>query len=109
MKNASYYCFNCSTGMSGINFLKAISGSSYEEIRKEYTKLFLKSGLSSSLSSTWQKPNDEPDLFNLKSIIDPDWKKPLTSEATEYLEKRKVLDAPFLQDPLWSYFSKEKK
>ena len=106
-KSGSYYCFNCSTGMSGINFLKAISGSSYEEIRKEYTRLFLKSGLSTSLSSTWQKPDDEPSLFEMKSVIKPEWKNPLSEKATEYLNNRKVLDAPFLQEPLFSTYAKK--
>ena len=106
-KSGSYYCFNCSTGMSGINFLKAISGSSYEEIRKEYTRLFLKSGLSTNLSSTWQKPDDEPSLFEMKSVIKPEWKNPLSEKATEYLNNRKVLDAPFLQEPLYSTYAKK--
>ena len=109
LKNASYYCFNCSQGMSGIKFLEFISGSSYENIRKEYTRLFLKSGLSNSLSSHFEIPTREPTIFDVKSIINPEWKNPLTEDAKKYLEDRKVLDAPFLQDPLYSCFNSRTK
>ena len=61
----SYYCFNCSTGMSGIKFLEIISGSNYADIKREYARLFLKSGLSAGLSSTYQIPSSEPSLFEL--------------------------------------------
>ena len=107
LQNASYYCFNCSTGMSGINFLKAISGNSYEEIKREYTRLFLKSGLSTSLSSVWQKPDDEPSLFEMKSVIKSEWKNALSEKAQKYLKDRMVLDAPFLQEPLYSTYAKK--
>ena len=63
MKNASFYCFNCSTGMSGIKFLEFISGSSYADIRKEYMKLYLKSGQSLSLSANYDIPSEEPSMF----------------------------------------------
>ena len=107
LQNASYYCFNCGTGMSGINFLKVISGSSYEEIKREYTRLFLKSGISTSLSSIWQKPDDEPSLFEMKSVIKQEWKNSLSDKATSYLKNRKVLEAPFLQEPLYSTYAKK--
>ena len=109
LKNASYYCFNCSTGMSGIKFLEFISGNDYENIRREYTRLFLKSGLSNSLSAHYEIPSSEPTIFNVQSIINPDWKNPLTEDAKKYLEGRKVLDAPFLQDPLYSCFNSKTK
>lgn len=48
---ASYYCFNCSTGMSGIKFIEFISGQDYADIKREYAKLFLKSGLNTQLSN----------------------------------------------------------
>ena len=46
---ASFYCFNCSTGMSGIKFLEYISGNSYEQIKKEYFKMRFKHGINTSL------------------------------------------------------------
>lgn len=111
LKNASYYCFNCGTSMSGIRLLKLLSGSDYEAIHREYINLFLKSGLDSSLSSTVWIPNsdDEPSVFNLKPALDASMKKPLTSKAKEYLDSRKVLDAPFLKEPLYSVISKDGK
>lgn len=108
-KTASVYCFNCGIAMSGIKFLEAISGSSFEDIRREYTKLFLKSGLNNSLSSVYEIPNREPTLFDFKSIVKPEWKLPLSENAKEYLSKRKVLEAPFLADKFYSWYSSKKQ
>ena len=108
LHNASYYCFNCSIGLSGIKFLEAISGSSYDDIRKEYTRLFLKSGKSLSLSADIDADLNDPNLFTLKSIIKPNWKNPLTEKAIDYLENRKVMEAPFFDQHLFSCFNKAK-
>ena len=106
MNTASYYCFNCGTGLSGIKFLEAISGASYEDIRKEYTRLFLKSGLNPSLSADYDIQSKVPDIFSLQPLVKPEWKHQLTEKAVEYLESRRVLEAPFLNDTLYSYISK---
>lgn len=94
--------------MSGIKLLELLSGEDYAEIRKEYTRLFLKSGLKNSLSCSYEIPSDEPSLFEMKSVINPEWKNPLSDKAKEYLEKRKVLEAPFLSNPLYSCYSKSR-
>ena len=110
--DCSYYCWNCGISMSGIKLLKFLSGSDYESIHREYVNMFLKSGLDSSLSASIWHPSsesDEPGVFGLKSILDPSMKKPLTPKAIEYLSNRKVLDAPFLKDPLYSIVSNNKK
>jgi len=106
MQSASYYCFNCGTGMSGIKFLESISGSAYEDIKKEYTKLFLKSGLSSNLSSYFNVPNSEPTIFDIQPLVKSEWKKPLSEEAYEYLEKRLVTKSPFFTNNFYSWISK---
>lgn len=105
-KDCSFYCFNCGTGMSGIKFLQSITGKEYTDIKKEYIRLFLKSGLSNELSSSFQKPDDEPNLFELKSIIKPEWKKPLTNDAKKYLETRLLHKAPFFNDNVFSCYGK---
>lgn len=104
LKNASYFCFNCGTSLPGIKLLKLLSGSDYDAIHREYVNLFLKSGLDSSLSSVAWMPSsmdDEPSLFNLKPIDLP-MKKPLSERATSYLKSRRVLEAPFLKEELYS-------
>ncbi len=109
LKNASYFCFNCGVSLSGIKMLKLLSGSDYESIHREYVEMFLKSGLDNSLSAAVWKPNsidDEPSLFNLKPIDLPT-KMPLSDKAREYLNRRKVLDAPFLKEDLYSIMSKD--
>lgn len=110
LRTASYYCFNCSTGMSGIKFLEAISGSSYEDIKKEYLKLFAKNHDDFSLSASYEIPDeDEPSLFNLKSIVKPEWKSPLSEKAKIYLHNRLVDQAPYLKNQLYSWISKKEK
>ena len=106
MKSSSFFCFNCSTGMSGIKFLQAISGSSYEDIRKEYTKLFLKSGLSTSLSASFVIPASEPSVFDIKPIVKAEWKKPLSEEAKTYLDSRLVTKSPFYNDSFYLWTNK---
>ena len=108
LNTASYYCFNCSTGMSGIKFLEHISGESYDSIRKEYTRLFLRSGQNSSLSANYEIPLNEPDIFNVQSVIKQEWKNPLSKKALDYLKSRKIIDAPFFNQNLYSCFNKDK-
>ena len=107
MQNASYYCFNCGVSMSGIQLVKLLSGTDYDSIHREYVRLFLKSGHDSSLSAAIWKPkvDDEPSVFNIKPILDPQLKKPLSDKAKEYLSKRKVLEAPFLKETLFSTYA----
>jgi len=107
MKNASFYCFNCSTGMSGIKFLEFISGNSYADIRKEYMKLYLKTGKSLSLSASYDIPSEEPSVFQLQSIVKPEWKQVLSDKAKAYLSERKVTEAPFLKENLYSCYTKK--
>lgn len=109
MSTGSYYCFNCSTGMSGIKFLQFLSGQDYDVLKREYAKLFLKSGLSTSLSATYEIPKSEPSLFEMKQVVKPEWKKPLTDEARSYLHERMVDVAPFYNNNLYSWFSKKGK
>lgn len=104
--NASFYCFNCSTGMSGIRFLQTLSGQDYKDIKREFIKLFVKSGLNSNLSAHFEVPNEEPSIFELKSSIRPEWKKPLTDEAKAYLDGRMVTKAPFLREDFFSTYGK---
>ena len=106
MQTASFHCFNCGTNLSGIKFLEAISGNDYATIKDEYVRLYLKSGLNSSLSSFAETPKAEPNLFNIKSLIKPEWKNPLSEKAKQYLAKRKIINAPFLIDKLYSWYSK---
>ena len=110
IKKGIYHCFNCDVAMSGINFLKAISGSSYEDIMDEYRQLKLK-----NLGKTYQKKPVQQEtqlsalsyLNSLHSIIDPKWKNALTDNAKKYLEKRLVDKAPFLKDKLYSVYDRE--
>lgn len=107
LKNASFYCFNCSTGMSGIHFLEHISGNSYDQIKKEYFRLCFKHGVNTGLSSCYDIPKSEPSIFEVQSIVKPEWKMPLSEKALTYLKNRKVTDAPFFKDPLYSCYTKK--
>lgn len=95
--------------MSGIKLLEALSGPDYPALHQEFIRLFLKSGLDTSLSASIAAHGDEPHIFSFKQALDPSIKKPLTSKALEYLRKRKVLDAPFLKEKLFSMTSNDCK
>lgn len=106
-QGCAYFCFNCGVSMSGIKLLEALSGPDFPSLKQEYVRLFLKSGLDSSLSSYVSAPDDEPNALNIKSALDPSLKKPLTERAKEYLRRRKVLDAPFLKEKLFSTYKND--
>lgn len=107
--DASYYCFNCGISFTGLKFLEALAGpTAFEDLKKQYLKLFLKSGLSNALSVDFGLKKDPSlDIFSFKRELDPEWKKPLSPKAKEYLENRLVLDAPFLREPLYSTYTKD--
>lgn len=107
MQSCSFHCFNCGANLSGIKFLEHLSGNDYAQLKDEYLRLYLKSGLSTSLSSFAEPHAEEPSLFELKTMLKPEWKQPLSDRAKEYLSKRKVLEAPFLADKLYSWYSKK--
>jgi len=111
MKTASYYCFNCGTSLSGIKFLKLISGSNYDDIHREYVKIFLRSGLSSSLSSACRLPSDEiqDSIFELKPLVKAEWKNQLSDNAKKYLDDRLVTKSPFFNGGLYSWKNKDEK
>lgn len=104
-KTASYYCFNCGVSLPGIKFIEAMAGTAYEDIKREYIRLFAKSGFDNSLSARFETPKEES-IFDFKPMIRPEWKKPLTDAARKYLESRKIFDAPFLRDELFSCYGK---
>lgn len=111
-KDCSYFCFNCGISFSGLKFLEALSGPAFEDIKKEYFKMFIKNGLSSSLSAIFDQTNNELssiNIFELKRELDPAWKQPLSKKALEYLKSRLVLDAPFLREPLYSTYNTQTK
>ena len=105
-ETASFYCWNQCGGMSGIRFLEYISGENYEDIKREYLKLFAKNHDSFSLSAQYEVPKEEPSLFELKPIVKPEWKNPLSEKAKQYLKDRLVSEAPFFKDPLYTWTSK---
>lgn len=105
----SYFCFNCGTGMSGIKFLEALSGNSYDEIKHEYLRLFAKSKQDFSLSAAFKAPTEEPSIFELKPLVKPEWKCALTPAAQAYLDSRLVTRAPFYDSHIYSWHSKAGK
>ena len=112
--SASYYCFNCGAAMSGLKFLQTIAGQDYEDIVQEYRKLKMKNGgyLSTNFDLSSEQQNQQLSAFSylnsLQNAIKPEWRNPLTEAATQYLENRKVLEAPYLKGKLYSVFDKEK-
>lgn len=112
--SGSYFCFNCNVSMSGLKLLEHIAGQDYQDIIQEYRRLKMKTG--GSLSSQMNFGLDQNEqlsamsyLNSLTSAIKPEWRNPLTHAATEYLEHRKVLEAPFFKGKLYSVFDKKEQ
>ena len=114
--SSSYFCFNCNASMTGIQLLKTISGSDYDDIIQEYKKLKIKNhgDISSQINIGIDSLNQQNQLSvfsflnSLQNTIKSEWKNPLTNSAINYLENRKVLEAPYLKDKLYSVFDKNK-
>jgi hypothetical protein len=102
LKNASFFCFNCSTGMTGLKLLQTLSGKDYAEIKTEYAKEFAKGGFSRKAFFPEEKA-DGFDLMHIKPALDPSWKLPLSEDAKAYLAGRMVDRAPFLREDFFSY------
>jgi len=113
ISNCVYHCFNCDASMTGFKFLKLISGTDFEDIKNEYRSLKAHKG--DGLSSQINVGLDSSQLSaisylnSLTSAIKPEWRNPLTEAATEYLEHRKVLEAPYLKGKLYSVFDKKQQ
>lgn len=112
-ETASYYCFNCGLSLSGIKFLELRAGSGYAEIKKQYVKMLFNSKSNpeqylSSFQNSLSSFNSENNIFNLKNVVKSEWKNALTNEAYNYLEQRKVFEAPFLKEKFFSCFNKDK-
>ena len=102
LKNASFFCFNCSTGMSGLKLLQTLSGRDYDDIKREYAKAFAKTGWRTAAAFPAEDA-DSVDLMHVRPMLDPSWKKPLSDDARKYLAGRMVDKAPFLREDLFTY------
>ena len=107
-RTASYHCFNCDTTLGGMKFLETLSGEDYSSLREEYFRMTFDGRHFNSVSSGgFGGRSPSTGIFSLKSIVKPEWKLPLSEKAREYLGNRKVLQAPFLKEDLFSYVSKK--
>lgn len=110
LKTASYHCFNCDANLSGMKLLQAFSGEDYADIKGRFFKSMFDGNHFNSLSAhSFEVQEEEPtdNLLKLKSVLKPEWKTPLSEKAEKYLKDRLVLDAPFLKEKFFSYFSKK--
>ena len=103
-RTASFHCFNCDANLSGMKFLEILSGEDYATLKQEYFRMtFDGKHFTSASGSGFSGKKPETGIFSLKNIVKPEWKRPLSGKAKEYLENRKVLSAPFLREELFSY------
>lgn len=105
----SYHCFNCGISLSGYKLLEFLSGANFQELKKEFFRLYFKNeiGRSNSLSSLYVNQNNEASLFNLRSIVKPEWKLPLSQNAKNYLDSRFITKSKFFHNDFYSWFDKK--
>lgn len=100
-----YFCFNCNASLSGLKLLEILSGNNFTDIKTEYIKLKFKD----IKNFKEEKPlTTTLSVMNITdNIIDKSWKNKLSESAIDYLNHRKVLEAPFLKDKLFTCFDKK--
>jgi len=106
LKTASYYCFNCGESMTGMKLLERLSGEDYQTLRDEYVKKMYDGRHFGATNVQRERKCASNSLFSLKSIVKPEWKKPLSEKSSAYLRDRMVLDAPYLKEDMYSYYRK---
>lgn len=106
LTKCAFHCFNCDVSMSGLKLLQALSGAAFDDIKTEYIKLKLKNNGFIFSKKDLAEPSNLSCLQNLKNIIKPEWKNPLSEKAQQYLANRSVSKAPFLKDKLYSVYDK---
>ena len=108
LKTASYHCFNCGESMSGMKLLERLSGTDYAELKKQYFKMtFDGKHFNTAISNDPFEQNKSKNILNFTNVVKPEWKKELSKKAKDYLKNRLVLNAPFLKEKLFSYYSKK--
>lgn len=107
----NYYCFNCGLTLSGYKLLEYLSGNNFDEIKKEFFRLYFKNeiGQSNNLSSLYVTNQNETSLFNLKPIVKPEWKLQLSDSAKTYLDNRLVTKSPFYNNDFYSWYDKKER
>jgi DNA primase len=108
LRNGSYHCFNCDANCSGMKLLEILSGDDYATLHSEYVrKIYDGRHFGSVSSSAFARDEHGSVLSEIKNVIKPKWKHPLSDRAKEYLNGRLVLSAPFLKEELFSYYTKK--
>lgn len=109
LKTSSYHCFNCEANYTGMKLLEVLSGEDYNTLHKEYVNMMYdgKHFCSVAKMASFDKNDKGKVLYHLKNVIKPEWKHELSDKAKEYLKNRGVLEAPFLKEELYSYFTKK--
>lgn len=108
ISTSSYHCFNCEATLTGMQLLEQLCGSDYNELKQEYVRMmFDGKHYKAASDSLYKKKKNNTLLFSLKNIVKKEWKNDLSNKAKTYLNNRMVLNAPYLKDELYSYFSKK--
>lgn len=119
----SYYCWNAGciangNGMQGLKFLSLISGKTIQEVKNELVK---NSGSFQNAISRHEIKDMGISLFDdeekhidiHKYILDKidlgEWQENLPKFVTQYIVKRKLLNAPFLPNDFKFYYDKKFK
>lgn len=107
LRTGSYHCFNCDANCTGMKLLEILSGDDYGTLHSEYVRRIYDGRHFGNVSSTvCDKENRNGVLSEIRNVVNPKWKQPLSDKAREYLNGRLVLKAPFLKEELYSYYAK---
>lgn len=119
INTGSVFCWNagcpCNNGMSGYKFLSLLTGKSITEIKSELIK---RAGTFTSVTkSNIEEKNLFDELISKKAnklsvkerLLDDDWTENLPNIVLDLLNKRKILEAPYLNGLKFYYNKKSKR
>lgn len=103
LETCTGYCFNCGTYITGLDIISHFSGLRKKQISMKFFKNHLKDYPNEYHPfSLYEYPSPIPEPNELKNVISDFWKLPLSDKAKDYLNSRRILEAPFLMEPLYS-------
>ena len=118
IQTGTVFCWNagcpCNSGMSGYKFLSLLTGQSISMIKSELIK---RAGSFTNALSSIPQQNLFNDLSNKKQLklsikeklLDDDWTENLPNIVLELLNKRKILEAPYIKNLKFYYNKKSKR
>lgn len=109
-KSGTYFCFNCSTHLAGLNIISKLGQIDYNEVKKDYLQKFIKiqnDCYSSEISPLTASSFEEKPKVNTTFDIPDNWIDIPEQELKQHVLDRKVLEAKGSPDNWRLYYNEQ--